>query len=291
LEISAFAKINLSLDVIDKRSDGYHNVSMIIQSIDLHDTILIEKINKGIELTSTLSWLPCNNQNIAYKAAEAMIEKAKIQNGFKINLKKRIPVSAGLAGGSTDAAAVLQGINKLMDLGLTTEDLCTVGKNLGADVPFCVKGGTCLAEGIGEKLSPISNQKMIYIVLIKPPFSVSTAWVYSNLDCNKISSHPDNNSLILALHDGNFDFLSKNMINVLESVTIEKYPIIQIIKNDLLAVGAKGSLMSGSGPSVFGIFDNKIDAAKAFDKLKNKYESIFLTHTCDMEEKHVQKIN
>jgi 4-diphosphocytidyl-2-C-methyl-D-erythritol kinase len=278
-EAKARAKINLSLDVTGKRPDGYHIVKMIMQSIDLHDNVFIEVAEGGIEVTSDCYWLPSGSENIAYKAAKIMFDRFGINKGIKIRIEKRIPVAAGLAGGSTDAAAVLKGINQLFKLDIDESELMIIGKQIGADVPYCIKGGTMLAEGIGEILTELAPLPEVYLVLVKPKIGVSTAWVYKNLNINQELDRPDTEVLITAIKDNRLDVLAKGMKNVLETVTISKYKVIQEIKTKLLELGALGSMMSGSGPTVFGIFDSLDPAQYALDRIKTDRWECFLTKT------------
>jgi len=279
ISLDAHAKINLSLDVLNKREDGYHNLRMIMQTIQLHDTISIHEIPSGVEIKCAAPYVPNNSTNIAYKAAEAMINKYKLDAGVRIVIDKKIPVAAGLAGGSTDAAAVLKGINILFKLGIPQNELMQIGKTIGADVPYCVIGGTALAEGIGEKLTPLTLFDNIPIVLIKPRIGVSTAWVYKNLNLDIVDNRPNTEMLISALEKRDIRLIAENMSNVLESVTIDKYPIIAKIKKDLIGKGSMGSIMSGSGPTVFGIFEDGEKAKRAFNILRKSKHDCFLTHT------------
>lgn len=279
IQLQARAKINLSLDVVGKRPDGYHDVKMIMQTINLYDTVIIEPGSEGIEIDCNCQWVPSDNQNIAYKAANLILSKYDVKLGARIKIIKNIPVSAGLAGGSTDAAAVLKGINHLFSLGIKEDELMFLGKQIGADVPYCIKGGTMLAEGIGEVLTPLSPLIKLHIVLVKPKIGVSTAWVYKKLDLDKITSRPDTELLIKAIEDGNAEILAKSMRNVLETVTIRKYRVIREIKDKLVKYGAMGSMMSGSGPSVFGIFKDRHRAEYAYRMMKNGRWDCFLTET------------
>lgn len=252
---------------------------MIMQSIALHDEVVIEKRAAGIKVECDKPWVPEGSGNIAYKAANLMMERYKIESGVGIKILKRIPVAAGLAGGSADAAAVIKGMNELFNLNADEAELMDIGKQVGADVPFCIKGGTMLSEGIGEKLTKIPSFEGVNIVLVKPKVGVSTAWVYSNLKLNEISSRPDTELLIKAIYEKNIGCLAQNMTNVLETVTIKKYGVINDIKNELLRLGALGSMMSGSGPSVFGIFENEKQACLAYEGLKNSEWECFVTQT------------
>ncbi len=279
ISLTAHAKINLSLDVLGKREDGYHTLRMIMQTVQLHDTISVEKIPSGVEIICNAPYVPNNNSNIACKAAEAVINQYKLDSGVRITIEKKIPVAAGLAGGSADAAAVFKGINTLFDLGIGENELMQLGKTIGADVPYCIMGGTALAEGIGEKLTPLAPMGNVPIILVKPRIGVSTAWVYKNLKLDKVHARPDTEKLVSALADGDIKTIAANMKNVLETVTLGRYPVIQRIKKELMQLGAMGSMMSGSGPTVFGIFENKEKAGVAFNKLKNSRHECILTYT------------
>lgn len=279
ISLEAHAKINLSLDVLNKREDGYHDLRMIMQTIQLYDTISIQEIRSGVEIDCVASYVPNNNTNIACKAAEAMISKYNLDAGVKIKIDKRIPVAAGLAGGSTDAAAVIKGINSLFKLGIGQDELMEIGRTIGADVPYCILGGTALAEGIGEKLTSLPLLKDVQIVVIKPKVGVSTAWVYKNLNLNKINDRPDTEALISAIKSNDIKFIAGNMKNVLESVTVVKQPVIKRIKKTLMEKGALGSMMSGSGPSVFGIFDDKEKAKNAYNEMNKGMNECILTYT------------
>jgi 4-diphosphocytidyl-2-C-methyl-D-erythritol kinase len=280
VELRAAAKINLSLDVLSRRLDGYHEVKMIMQTLELHDDVIIEQIKEGIEVYCNSPWVPSNNQNIAYKAAELVMGLYGIKSGVSINIVKNIPVAAGLAGGSSNAAAVFKGLNEMFSLGISEQELMALGKQIGADVPYCIKGGTMLSEGIGEILTTLSQLPKTHIVLIKPKIGVSTAWVYRNLDLTKLNSRPETDLLIKAISEKDIHYIATNMKNVLESVTISKYPIIDEIKKKMVSSNALGSMMSGSGPTVFGIYKDEKVAQSAWNILKtdSRWESI-LTHT------------
>ncbi|AUS98466.1 4-(cytidine 5'-diphospho)-2-C-methyl-D-erythritol kinase [Clostridium thermosuccinogenes] len=278
-ELKARAKINLSLDVLGRRPDGYHDVKMVMQTIELHDRIFIEVIEKGIEIECSAPWVPNDKGNIAYKAAEQLIERFGIKKGVKIRIDKNIPVAAGLAGGSSDAAAVLKGMNSLFKLDLTEKELMDIGKTIGADVPFCIRGGTMLAEGIGEILTQLDPLPVTNIVLIKPKIGVSTAWVYENLNVKKLTSRPNTNIIINSIANGNIKKLAQNMKNVLETVTSGKYEVIGEIKQKLVELGALGSMMSGSGPTVFGIFSDKAAAMRAYEAMESNRWDRYITTT------------
>lgn len=280
LYTNAMGKINLSLDVINKRPDGYHNLKMVMQTVELHDAIEITKADRGISVTCDSSLVPGNNSNIAFKAVQALGEYVKRDLNVLININKNIPVAAGMAGGSSDAAAVLRGINELFDLRLKLDELLKIGARIGADVPYCLRGGTMLAEGTGDILTPLTAFNGIDIVLAKPRIEVSTAWVFKNYDADEVKSGPDTDSLITSINNGDVKSVALKLGNVLESVTVKAYPVIENIKAELVEYGALGSLMSGSGPTVFGIFGCFSDARYAFDKISNKGQlDCYLTKT------------
>lgn len=268
------AKINLTLDVTGKLENGYHTLSMIMQSIDVCDELSFEKTADETILFSMNKELPDKipaEKNLVYKAAKLMKDTFKIDGGFKIHLTKNIPAAAGLAGGSSDCAATLIGINKLCGLGLDIEKLCEIGVKLGADVPFCIRKGTMLAEGIGEILTPLTSLTGIPVLLIKPNISISTPYVYKHLKLNELDYHPDNKAVISYIKDKNIKKIAASLSNVLETVTIPENPIIAELKRYLTEIGAIGSLMSGSGPTTFGIFKNMETAKKAYEKAKADY--------------------
>ena len=282
MRLKALAKINLGLDVLRRKEDGYHEVKMIMQNINLHDQIHMRKIREDeIRVRTNLYFLPNNENNLAYKAAKLLKDEFDIKGGVTINLKKVIPVAAGMAGGSSDAAAVLFGMNKMFDLGLSMQELMDRGVKLGADVPYCIMRGTALAEGIGEKLTKLPPMPKCHILIAKPPIGVSTKFVYENLHANdlKPEDHPPVDAQIEALKEGDLKKLVANMGNVLERVTIPAYPEINELKQMMLDCGALGSMMSGSGPTVFGIFENEEDAKAAFDKITKSglSKQIYLT--------------
>lgn len=270
LTLKALAKINLGLDVLGRRDNGYHDVRMVMQTIYLYDNVTLTRTEEpGIQVETNLSYLPVDENNIAYKAAKLLIDEFDIREGVHIKLEKRIPVAAGMAGGSSNAAAVLVGINRMFDLGLSQSELMERGVSLGADVPYCVMRGTALAEGIGEKLSSLPSMPRCYILVAKPAISVSTKWVYETLDAKEIVEHPDIDGLLQGLKEQDLSKIASSMGNVLESVTIERYPIIETIKDAMKEAGALNTMMSGSGPTVFGIFDNRKVAKDAWYKLRN----------------------
>ena len=277
VEIQAYAKINLGLDVVGKLDNGYHLLRSVMQQIDLHDTVTLKKQEpeKGITFTSNSGEIPLDDTNLAYKAAKLIMAQAGLDAGVEIHLEKRIPVAAGMAGGSTDGAAVLIGMNELFQLGYDMEKLKAMGVKLGADVPFCIQGGTALAEGIGEKLTVISTIPSMYFVIAKPPIFVSTKYVYENLKLGELE-HPDTDGILAALEQKDVVAMTKRLGNVLESVTIKKYPIIDALKNSMKEAGAIGALMSGSGPTVFGVFSSMEDAEKTEKVLKEQYPDVFV---------------
>lgn len=269
MKLRAFAKINLGLDVIRRREDGYHEVKMIMQTIQMYDQLEIEtKKTPGIELTTNLSYIPVNENNLVYKAAKLLMDKYHIKTGISMDLNKFIPVAAGMAGGSSDAAAALVGLNKQFRLGLSMKELMDLGVQIGADVPYCIMRGTALAEGIGEKLTALPPLPPCYILIGKPGVSVSTKFVYTNLKLNEETKHPDIDGMVQALKEQELYGITQRMENVLESVTIPAYPVIREIKEHMLAHGALNALMSGSGPTVFGIFDDKDKAMAAKEKCR-----------------------
>lgn len=269
LELKALGKINLGLDVLGRRANGYHDVRMVMQTVYLYDQIWIEKTKEsGIRLSTNLFYLPVNENNLAYKAASLLMEEFRIKEGVKITLDKHIPVAAGMAGGSSNAAAVLYGINRMFSLGLSQEELMKRGVALGADVPYCIMRGTVLAEGIGEILTPLPAMPKCCVLIAKPPISVSTKLVYEKLDSHEITDHPDIDGILTGLDEENLEQIASCMGNVLEKVTIEEYPVIEEIKTVMKKAGALNAMMSGSGPTVFGLFDDKQKAKHAAQKIK-----------------------
>lgn len=279
MECKAYAKINILLDVVGKREDGYHLLKMIMQNIDLYDEVSIEKIKKGIEISCNKEYVPIDERNIAHKAAKLFMAKYNINSGVKIVIKKNIPVAAGLAGGSTDAAAVLKMMNKLFKVNASEKELMKIGLELGADVPYCIAGGTALCEGIGEKLTQLRPFKNHILVLVKPPFGVSTKEVYKAFDLNKAKIHPDAESIIKKLEQDDLRYVAANMKNLLENVTLKKNRSLISIKEEMIELGAIGSLMSGSGPTIFAFFDDMFKAQQCYDKMKKSYNDVFITRT------------
>ena len=283
MKINAYAKINIGLDVLKRRVDGYHEVRMIMQSIALHDELEIDRTDeRGIFIHTDREDLPVNEDNLIYKAAGLMMDEYDLPGGMRIELTKIIPIAAGLAGGSSDAASAIIAINKLYQLGLKQEELASIGVRIGADVPFCIMGGTVLSEGIGEILTPISPFPGCGILIAKPPVSISTAYVYSHLCLDKIT-HPDIDGMISGIDRGDIKEISSRMGNVLESVTIEDNPVIEDIKRIMIENGSVGALMSGSGPSVFGLFDSEEMIKKTYEILSGSglVSELFITEPLD----------
>lgn len=270
ISVKALAKINLGLDVVGKRKDGYHEVRMVMQTIHLFDRLEITRnTSSEITIATNLSFLPTNGNNLVYKAASLLKEEYGIRDGIHVKLHKHIPVAAGMAGGSTDAAAVLYGMNRMFDLGLSRQDLMRKGIQIGADVPYCVMRGTALAEGIGEKLTALPPMVKCPVLIAKPQISVSTRSVYENLRINDATVHPDIDRLIADIRAKNLADIASDMGNVLESVTIPRYPIISQIKAHMMEHGALNALMSGSGPTVFGLFADEDTAEDAYESMRS----------------------
>lgn len=280
ISLKALAKINLGLDVVRRREDGYHEVRMIMQTIYLYDRLDIKRTQEpGIQIQTNLSFLPVNENNLIYKAAKLLMDEFSITDGVSVKLDKRIPVAAGMAGGSTDAAAMLIGVNRLFSLGLTKRQLMERGVQIGADVPYCIMRGTALAEGIGEELSPLPPMVKCPVLIAKPSISVSTKFVYQNLKLDDTTIHPDIDRLIDDIKAKNLHDIAAHMGNVLETVTIPNYPVIDEIKKHMLSNGAVGAMMSGSGPTVFGLFDDEDTAKKAYKAMRSSYlaRQVYLT--------------
>ncbi|MCR4610409.1 MAG: 4-(cytidine 5'-diphospho)-2-C-methyl-D-erythritol kinase [Lachnospiraceae bacterium] len=270
MEYSGYGKINLGLDVVGKRADGYHDLRMIMQTIQLRDLVDIQtepSDEVSIEMTCSDESLSCEDDNLCVKAAKLVLDKCSTPVKVTIHLEKNIPIAAGLAGGSADASAVMEGLNDMLNLGLSKEELMEMGVKIGADVPYCIMKGTALAEGIGDKLTELRPMVNYPIVIAKPPEGVSTGFVYGNLDLDNVK-HPDIDRIAKAINDGDIIGVTSNMGNVLETVTIRKLPVIDNIKRIMLDYKALGAMMSGSGPTVFGIFPNEHQASKALSFLK-----------------------
>lgn len=271
MKLKARAKINLGLDVVRKREDGYHEVRMIMQMINLYDKITLRQTSEpGIRVTTNLAYLPVNEDNLVYRAAKLLMDEFRVTDGVEIELQKYIPVAAGMAGGSSDAAAVMVGVNRMFRLGLSKKQLMERGVKIGADVPFCIMRGTALAEGIGEQLTPLPAMPHCSLVIAKPKIHVSTKFVYGNLKANELQEHPDIDRQVQALRDNDLKTLVAKMGNVLETVTIPAYPVINEIKQTMIRHGAMGAMMSGSGPTVFGIFEKEEKAQEVCRLLKKE---------------------
>lgn len=279
VSINARAKINLTLDVLGKRPDGFHEVEMVMQTIELHDTVLLEESGTGIEVVTDHPLLTEGNTNIAYRAAKVLIDRLKINRGLRISIEKRIPVAAGLAGGSTDAAAVLNGINELWGLGLKFEELAQYGAEIGSDIPFCLRGGTAVASGRGEKISPLPEVPEMWMVLAKPGLGVSTAEIYKYFRAEKVMRRPDTKTMISAIKTGDTSGIVSNMVNVLESVTLERYREVAVLKEAMSRLGVVNPLMSGSGPSVFGFAETRKDAENIAASLRQEQPGLFVAVT------------
>ena len=288
----AYAKINLGLDVLRRRPDGYHEVKMIMQTVDIYDTLTFRKLEERelsekeksstepvIRIYSDHETLPCNKSNLIYKAAALVMKIYEIKSGVAITLEKRIPIAAGMAGGSTDAAAVFHGLNELFELGMSPDEMKGMGVTIGADVPYCIMGGTALSEGIGEILTRLPAPPKAYLLVAKPDINVSTKFVYENLHADTLSYHPDIDGMAAALKEGSLEGITDRMGNVLETVTEKEYPVIARIKEEMKKAGAENALMSGSGPTVFGIYRQKEIAQKAYGILKEQglAKQIFVT--------------
>ncbi|NLN87150.1 MAG: 4-(cytidine 5'-diphospho)-2-C-methyl-D-erythritol kinase [Syntrophomonadaceae bacterium] len=276
IKIEAPAKINLTLKVVAKRLDGYHDLETVMQQIDLCDEIIIESVDEGIEVNSNNSEVPVAEANLAFKAARLLCERIGVTRGFRIFIDKKIPLGAGLAGGSTDAAAVLRGLNQILDFPLDLQTLLELGLQVGSDVPFCIVGGTALARGRGEILESLSLGPHLELVLVNPPLQISTAEVYHDLKLAELNDQPDNGAFLEAWYRCDIIGLAAHMKNDLETVSVVKYPGISEIKDRLVSLGALGTFMSGSGPSVIGIFGNRQMASKAWQTIKEVYQESFL---------------
>lgn len=276
----AYAKINLGLDVLRRREDGYHEVKMVMQTVDICDDLIFETTAQpGIRIRTDHEELPVDGSNLIYKAADLLMREKGITEGVKITLTKRIPIAAGMAGGSSDAAAAMRGLNRLFAMGYTTEELQRLGVKLGADIPYCIVGGTMLSEGIGEILSPLPTPPACYLVVAKPDINVSTKFVYENLHTDSLTAHPDIDGMIEAIKEGNLQGMADRLGNVLEIVTVKEYPVIEEIKELMRRKGAENALMSGSGPTVFGIYTDQEQAKRAALEIERKEmaKQVFVT--------------
>ena len=275
--IKANAKINLSLDVIGKRPDGYHELEMVMCEIPLFDVVKVKKSDR-IDIKCNLSYIPTDERNIAFKVTKAFFKYTGINGGAQIEIKKNIPVSAGLAGGSTDGAAVLKALNSLYEVSLTQEELEKIGDSVGKDIPFCIRGGVCLAKGTGDKLTSLPQFSDCSVVLVKPEkINVSTKDIFTRYDSEKSELHPYTKGIVDAILKNDIKNMSRMMYNVLENVTAGMYPVIEDIKNKFISDGAEGAVMSGSGPSVFAVFSDKGKAKKSYqDFIKIYPQTYFL---------------
>ena len=267
----AYAKINLGLDVLRRREDGYHEVKMVMQTVDLYDVLLVSKKEEDtITISTQREEIPVNEDNLIYKAIKLMKDQYGFEGGVHVELVKNIPIAAGMAGGSTDAAAAMRAVNELFELNRPVEELEKHAVKIGADVPYCIQGGTVLSEGIGEVLTKLPNAPQCILLIAKPDIMVSTKYVYENLNLPELKKHPDIDLMVEAIREGDAEKMLEPMDNVLATVTEEKYEIIKEIKQTMKRNGAIKAMMSGSGPTVFGIFETMVQAATAFDAIKEK---------------------
>jgi len=271
------AKINLILDALRKREDGFHEVEMIMTMVDLADRLEMEPLSRDqIIISSQVGYIPLDEKNLAFQAAQLIKERYGVKQGVYIHLDKKIPVAAGLAGGSSDAAATLRGLNRLWKLGISEEELCQLGAELGSDVPFCVTGGTSIATGRGEKLERIANPPQCWVVLAKPPINVSTADVYGRFRVNKVDKHPSVATMRAALEAGSFTGMCASLGNVLEQVTLNLYPEVRQLKESMIRLGADGVLMSGSGPTVFGLVSKEAKLSRIYNGLRGYCKEVYV---------------
>ena len=275
ITVSAPAKINLTLDVLGKRADGYHDIESVMHQVNLCDRVSVTQIPEGIEVCSNRGELPNGKANLAYRAAEVMVSRLGIKTGFRIFLEKNIPLGAGLAGGSTDAAAVIKAIDQLLGLNMPLNDMLEIGQQAGSDVPFCLLGDTAVARGKGELLTRVNRRIKLHLVLVNPGFQVSTARVYNLIDQETITERPNAERMVEALTDGDFAGVISSLGNVMEKVTLKLHPEVAATKDNLVRAGAAGALMSGSGPTVFGLFSDAEAARRAFKSLNGLYPYTF----------------
>ncbi|ADU28338.1 4-(cytidine 5'-diphospho)-2-C-methyl-D-erythritol kinase [Evansella cellulosilytica] len=274
--IKAPAKINLTLDVIRKRDDGYHDVEMVMTTVDLADRIELTTLEENrIKVDVNHGFVPSDNKNLAYQAAKLLKDKMDVKKGVRIFIDKQIPISAGLAGGSTDAAAVLRGLNELWDLNLSIDELAELGLEIGSDVPFCVHGGTALATGRGETLQFLPTPPPCWVILVKPPMGVSTKEIYQRLNLDQME-HPDTQGMIASINNGDFSGICSRLENVMEKVTFELYKDVERVKNSMIQFGADGVVMSGSGPTVFALTQNETRADRLYNSLKGFMDQVFV---------------
>lgn len=279
MKVKAYGKINIALDVIGKREDGYHLLRMIMQTVNIYDELEFEKGEQGIKITSNKSFVPTDNRNLVYKAIELFCNTYDVEKAISVHIEKNIPVEAGMAGGSTDAAAALRAMRDLYRPEIDDEELMELGVKIGADVPYCIKGGTALCEGIGEVITELKPFKDKLLVVVKPNFGVSTIATYKGFKLSEVKEHPKVDELIAAMNRDDLKYVANNMMNLLELVTLKEREEISIIKEFMCDEGALGSMMSGSGPTVFGFFDNEEKANNCAEKLKDKYKEVFVTST------------
>ncbi|NMB26908.1 MAG: 4-(cytidine 5'-diphospho)-2-C-methyl-D-erythritol kinase [Tissierellia bacterium] len=277
--LESYGKINLSLDVLHKRADGYHELNTIMQQIDLKDILILKNRKNGIKIQCNEKEVPLDNTNLVYKAWEKIIEKTGVNRGIHITIHKKIPIASGLAGGSSNGAAILKGLNTLWDLNLSEEELREIGLEIGADVPFCIMGGTAHAKGIGEKLTKLKSFSNKMVLLANVGIPISTAYVYGNLNLDNINSRIDIDKMIQYIEQDNLPKLAENMANIMEQVVIKEYPIIGQLKKDMIRYGALGSLMSGSGPTVFGLFDDEEKLRRCKKELEKKVKKVYTAKT------------
>lgn len=281
IEIDSYSKINLTLNILAKRQDGYHDIETIMQSINLADKIYIKEEKEGIKIKCNHPMVPVDYQSLTYRSAKMILNRYRITKGVKIEIDKKIPLASGMAGGSANSASILVGINKLFTLNLSNKDLREIGEELGMDVPFCIQNGTALAYHKGEKVTPLPLiNPPLWILIINPGFEIPTKWAYNNLDFEQIKKEKNNTKAMLkALKERELQGIAKNLFNSFEGLIIKKYPEIEKIKDRIIREGALGTLMSGSGPTVFGIAPDKEQALKIYRKLKSEYKSIWAVHT------------
>ncbi len=299
ISLKACAKINLGLDVLRRREDGYHELRMIMQSVRLFDRLTMRRTRaEGVRLKTNLPFLPVDRDNLVVRACQLLMDEFEVTEGVFVDLEKHIPVAAGLAGGSTDAAAAMIGVNRLFGLGLSLPELMSRASAIGADVPFCLMRGTALAEGIGDRLTRLPSPPRCYVLLAKPDAHISTKYVYTHLDVGALKKHPDIDSQIRAIENGDLRALAQAMGNVLETVTLDICPQIGRIRERMLSGGAIGAMMSGSGPTVFGLFEDREAARKTAEELKMQegLQQVYLTdmfltdgRSADNREKHAEE--
>jgi len=281
IEIDSYSKINLTLHILGKRQDGYHDIETIMQSINLADKIFIKEEKERIKIKCSHPLIPVDTQSLTYRTAEKILKRYRVTKGVKIEINKKIPLASGMAGGSANSASILVGINKLFVLNLSNKDLREIGEELGMDVPFCIQNGTALAYHKGEKVTPLPPiNPPLWTIIINPGFEIPTKWAYNNLDLGLIKREKNNTiAMLKALKERELQGIAKNLFNSFEGLIIKRYPEIRKIKDRLIEEGAMGALMSGSGPTVFGIAQNKEQALKIYEKLKSEYKSIWVVHT------------